>query len=303
MAAKDLVTLARAKQSNRQITDGAHDTIYAVWITAASDWVEKYCKRHFYALAFDELYNGSGDSRLLLREYPVQIVTSVRHRPQAVLRIQNTDTTANQRATVRVTSTGLTLVRVASGVVTTVTSVTFSSNVTLTAVKDAVIALGVSWTAAVVGDGKRASADLYVPPSYGDGLTSMGALNCCGVDAALNLHTAEMSGYDWDPRGWLIRSIPYSDPELADNEAMIWPAGFNNFRVQYTAGYTTIPEAVQEAVSIWVAALWALGNRDPMLLNNITSTTGTGLGMLEMPPVVSKLLDPYRRLVVGNQQG
>ena len=42
-------------------------------------------------------------------------------------------------------------------------------------------------------------------------------------------------------------TIPYTDPELLHPEDLIWPVGVNNFRVQYTAGYSTIPEAVQEA--------------------------------------------------------
>ena len=309
MAAKDLITLQRSKDSNRQITDTSFDTRLALWITSCSDWIEKYCKRPFYSLARDELYNGSGTKRLLLREYPVQLVTSVRYRPTTVMTIKNTAPTTNQRATVRVTSTGLTLIRVASGVSTTLTTgLTFSANPTIDDLVTAVDAAAGNWDAKRVGDatdyGKWPSADLYVAPSYGDGLSSLGSMNAANnKEAELRLHTQEVSGFEFDPRGWLIRATPYTDPELFEPEVLQWPLGVNNFRVQYTAGYTTIPEAVQEACSIMTSQLWSLANRDPVQLNTVTSTTGTGVQPSDPPAAVMQLLQPYRRLIVSNNQG
>src|SRR5262249_6777644 len=133
MAAKDLITLARAKQDIQAITDNSQDSLLSTLITAYSDAIAKYCRRDFTSKSYDELSEGDGDRRLLLREYPVQSVTSVRYRPVTVLKIQNTSTTVNQRATVQVTSTGLTLVRVASGVTTTDTSITWAGQKTLQA--------------------------------------------------------------------------------------------------------------------------------------------------------------------------
>jgi hypothetical protein len=249
VAAKDLITLARAYQDLGGVS--GVDSLISTLITAVSDAIEKYCRRDFTSKSYDELYNGNGDRRLFLREYPLQSVQSVRYRPVTVLKIQNTNTALNQRATVAVTSTGLTLVRVTSGVSTTST-VAFAGNATLQAVAAAVNALGNGWSAQVVGDtggdyGLWPSADLYVPTSYGDGTQSQGALTARGQNAELKLHTYELAGYQWDPRGWLLRAIPYTDPELLHPEDLIWPVGVNNFRVQYTAGYTTVPEAVQEA--------------------------------------------------------
>jgi hypothetical protein len=230
-----------------------------------------------------------------------------------VLKVQNTDTVTNQRATVTVTSTGLTLVRVASGVSSTDTSVTWAGNATLTAVANAVNALGNGWSAQVVGDsndyGKWPSADLYIPPSYGDGVQSQGALTARGTNAELKLHTYELQGYQWDPRGWLLRAIPYTDPELLHPEDLIWPVGINNFRIQYTAGYTTIPEAVQEACAEWVAAQFFLTGRDPALRSQRVSGaiaqewTGLEPDTARPPAVVARLLAPYRRYTVGTNQG
>src|SRR5262249_60694256 len=127
-----------------------------------------------------------------------------------------------------------------------------------------------------VGDatsyGSWPSADLYVPGSYGDALEgggvlqSQGALSCAaGSFAEVKMHTYELQGYQWDARGWLLRAIPYTDPELLHPEDLIWPVGINNFRVQYSAGYTTVPEAVQEACAEWVAVAYYQTQRDPAL--------------------------------------
>lgn len=300
---KDLITIARAKQSIRAITDTTYDTILQVWVTAVSVWIEKWLKRTIYSKSFDELYNGSGDARLLLREYPLQLVTSVRYAPQTVLKIQNTTTSTHQRATVRITSSGLTLIRVASGSVTTTTSVTWSGNATLTAVAAAVVALGNGWTAQVVGDfGLWPSADLYVAPSFGDGVSSMGSLNARGVWAEIRLHTSELAHFEWDPRGWLIRSVPYTDPEI-ESENVVWPAGLNNFRVQYTAGYTTVPEAIQEAASRWVADIWYQSNRDPNATGSGSGTDFAGYASEHPPEPVMLLLRPYRRRTVAIGSG
>jgi hypothetical protein len=312
MAAKDLISLARAKQAIQSITDSTYDTLLTTLITAVSDAIEKYCRRPFYSAARDELYNGNGDRRLLLREYPIQAVASVRYRPVTVLKVQNTDVVTNQRAAVAVTSTGLTLVRVASGVRTTDTSVTFAGNATLTAVTAAVNALGAGWSAQVVGDandyGKWPSADLYVPSSYGDGVQSQGALTARGQNAEIKLHTYELAGYQWDPRGWLLRAIPYTDPELLHPEDLIWPVGIDNFRVQYTAGYSTIPEAVQEAAAEWVAALFFSASRDPLLASQavsrgVSQVWGAAADPARPPAVVVRLLAPYRRYTVAVNQG
>jgi len=85
--------------------------------------------------------------------------------------------------------------------------------------------------------------------------------------------------------------------------------GVNNFRVQYTAGYSTVPEAVQEACAEWVATLFWLTKRDPALIHQVpTSGTASGWGSLassltQPPQHVRALLAPYRRHMVGYDQG
>lgn len=312
MAAKDLITLARAKQAILSIADSTYDTLLQTLLTAVSDAIEKYCRRDFTARSYDELYSGNGDRRLLLREYPLQSIQSVRYRPVTVLKIINSDTGTNQQARATVTSTGVTLVRVASGVSSS-TTVAFAGNATLQALATAIGALSNGWNAQVVGSsggdyGLWPSADLYVAPSYGDGATSQGALTARGQFAELKLHTYELAGYQFDPRGWLLRAIPYTDPELLHPEDLIWPIGINNFRVQYTAGFTTIPESIQEACARWVALCWNLAQHDPNLtIQNISQSIYQRWDRTDAdhqpPRPVRALLAPFRRHTVHTNQG
>src|SRR6516164_1576533 len=127
MAANDLITLARAKQDIQSITDTSQDALITTLITAISRAIEKYCRRDFVQTTYDELYNGTGDRRLLLRQYPLLSIQSVRYRPVTVLKITNNLANTPQ-ARVTVAPTGLTLVRVTNGASATDASLTFAGN-------------------------------------------------------------------------------------------------------------------------------------------------------------------------------
>jgi hypothetical protein len=262
----DLITSARAKQNINQSTfSSAENDVIAALVTAASRAVRRYCKREFDSQTFDELYGGRGDARLILDQYPILSVARVAGGPRTVLTIRNT-ASANQRATVAVTATGLTLVRVASGVTSSDTSVTWAGNVTLQAVRDAVNGLGNGWSASLPDStyALRASADLRA---------LQGALNAKDMDAGLVLHVEEVSAFAVDvPRGWLVRM-----------DRGTWVEGVGNYRIVYTAGYDTVPEDVQEATAQWVAALYWQTKDNPATYPDLP-TAG-----------VAALLAPYRK--------
>jgi hypothetical protein len=237
-----------------------------------------------------------------------------------VLKVINNNVSQNQQARVQVTSTGLQCWRMASGVATTETLLTWAGYPTLQALANAVTALGNGWSAQPVGDSGQGdyalwpSSDLYVPNSYGDPLegagtqTSQGSMTARGTYAELKMHTYELQGYQWDARGWLLRAIPYTDPELLHPEDLIWPVGINNFRIQYTAGYTTVPEGVQEACAEWVSILWSATQRDPALSHLSvpgapTQSWGTLANPKAPPNPVQALLQPYRRHTIDVNQG
>jgi hypothetical protein len=317
MSQTNLIGLERAKLNcpGSQSTD---DRTIDALVGACSDAIQKYCRRDFALRSYDELYSGNGDRRLLLRQYPLLSVESVRYRPVTVIKVINNNQTLNQQARVQVLNTGLKLTRVASGVRSEDTSVTWSSNVTLNAIATAINALGNGWSAQIVGDAGAAggqgdyglwpSSDLWVAPSYGAGTQSQGAMTARGAFAELKMHTFELQGYQWDARGWLLRAIPYTDPELLHPEDLIWPVGINNFRVQYTAGYGIVPESIQEACAEFVSELWFRTQRDPSLTSqsvqgSIHQVWAGGSNLPQILPNVARLLAPYRRHTVGTEQG
>jgi hypothetical protein len=223
-----------------------------------------------------------------------------------VLKIINSDQSTNQQARVVVNNVAVVLQAVASGATSTI-SVNYGGYPTLASMAAQMNTLGsgTGWNAQVVGDsndyGKWPSADLYVKPSFGDGTTSQGALTARGVYAELKMHTYELAGYQFDARGWLLRAIPYTDPELLHPEDLVFPPGINNFRVQYTAGYTTIPESVQEACAEWVSELYWLTNRDPQVERS--TLTGQSWTVGKPSSRIQALLAPYRRHTIDNAQG
>lgn len=280
----DLITLDRARQ-NLPSSVNADEPQIATLITAASQAVQRWCRRDFNSTSYDELYHGSGERLLTLRHYPIISVESIRHDAVAVMTITNTSS-SNQQARVSVTNSGLSLKRVASGVATPNT-LTFAANVTLSALKTAVDALGNGWSATVVGAyGSWPSADL---------LAIQGAANAAGFQAELMMHVSELTRFDVDTRrGWVWRGS-----QSDDGCELVWPCGINNFRVQYTAGYSTVPEDVQEATAEWVATLFKDLGRNQNLAAESTvgvfSASALAGGDAKPPRSIRCLLAPYRK--------
>lgn len=288
MTPPNLISRERAKYNLPSATTSDDRTIDAL-LAAASGAVQRWCKRVFALARYDDVLDGTDGPRLMLREYPVQSIESVRYAPQVVLEVTNTDTSTSQQARVTVTRDGLELVRVASGTLARDTTVTFASNATLQALASAVVALGNGWSARADADfALWPSQDLHRAPAAGDALQSQGALDCRGRWAGLRLHTSELADYSWDTRGWLTRGCGQTP----------WLSGVGYWRVQYTAGYAQIPEDIQEACASWTAVLFEQTKRDPSLatqaLPGSISQTWTQPSFYP-PKRIAALLAPYRR--------
>jgi hypothetical protein len=270
----NLITRARAlyNLNNRTTTTDEDNTLDAL-IAAVSRGIENHCWRTFTATSYDELYPGQDRRELLLRNYPIVKIERVAHGLTPVLRVSNTSAT-NQRATVKVTATGLELVRVASGVASTST-ILFADQATLTALASAITALGNGWSGAVVDASFNllASADLRA---------LQGAYAAKDVAAELKMHTLELSNFEADAElGTLTRTGG-------------WPGGLHQWRVIYQAGYNAIPDDVQEACAQWVALLFWQTKRDPGLASEAIPATVSRAPVRDMPFNVKLLLAPYR---------
>ncbi len=285
----DLVTSARAKYNIPQSTfTSAENTTIAELVTAYSKAIQVWCRRQFVSASYDQLFSGnSGDvsTDLYLREIPVTAIDRVATGPTTVIQIQNTGWPTTSRATVQVKdATNVILKRTASAATTT-SNLAIGTYTTLSALVTAINALGNGWSATIAHSDYNtwATADLR---------TIQGVLSAInGATAELVIHTNEISDYDLDDEaGILVR--PY------------WPRGWRNIRVQYTAGYATVPEDVQEACSIMVAGSYMQTKRDPMTSLQKTADyfyNATQAYRTPFPDNVRRLLLPYRLLRVVNQ--
>jgi hypothetical protein len=297
----DLIDLDKARQ-NIPSSQNTDEPVISTLITAASRAIRRFCRRDFTQTTYDELYSGTGDRRLYLRQFPLMSVQSCRYRPVTVFKIINSLANTPQ-ARVAVTNVGLTLTRVTNGVTFTDTSVTYAANTTILSVLNAINALGNGWQALSTGYDNWPFADIYCPNGI-SGTDSanpqaQGALTAAGQNAEIKMHTYELAGFQVDQRrGWLLRAIPYTDPELLHPEDLVWPVGINNLRVQYTAGFAIVPEDVQEACAELVATYFAQRGRD---LSLQAEALGSGHSYSAQNPVidsiperVAALLRPYR---------
>jgi uncharacterized phiE125 gp8 family phage protein len=63
------------------ITSSSNDTVYENLINAAADWLDEYLGRSLiYSSYSNEVYNGSGNNILNLKNWPIVSVTSIQYR-------------------------------------------------------------------------------------------------------------------------------------------------------------------------------------------------------------------------------
>jgi hypothetical protein len=253
-------------------------------IAAASQTIENWCRRAFAVQRYDERTQGhEGTPYLFLSQAPILAVERVTADPTVVLEITNT-TATNQRASVQVTDTGLTLARVVSGTLTLDTSVTWSSNATLSAVAAAVNSLGNGWSA-------RVPRSAYALWPSADLRPIQGALFCAlGAWAGIKQHVTDLPSYEIEEEAAVLYRTDAP-----------WPTSPGSVRVCYTAGYPEIPAPVQEATAEYAAVLFWQAWRDP----GAASINVVGAGMstyslrnVLLPGACKGLLLPYRRTLV-----
>lgn len=298
MALPDLITVSRATQNAALSALNASNAAYlASLITAASDAIRRACNRDFSQSTYTEYYSGSGSSGtvepLRLRQFPVTEITRVATSPRAALHVQNTDGLGNQRATVETTPTSVRLLRVASASSVTV-DLAFATYPTIALLAAAANALGGGWNATAVGDFANWPSSELKP--------LQGAANALIGGRDLEVYTEDLQPYlDWPPgdpsgdggRGFCGWRLDDETGELFGR----FPRGQLNVRIDYTAGFATIPQPVQEAAVQLVQDLYNAG-----LVNNTLKKAMLGAGSFELKSdtqtaslsgKVSMLLAPY----------
>jgi hypothetical protein len=238
-----LCTLANFK-TFAGITGTDDDARLEILIDAASDRIESYCGRKFASRDYSEEYNGDGHERLRLWQGPLTAVGRVCIGRVDAIEIKGTGT-AVYDASVATTSTTLTMVlRAATG--NTTSTRLFADYVTLTLLTAAATA-ETGWTATLRHtDGNWASADII----------QVGAQHCLSPDSAtVEVWEESHEGYDVD----------WDAGELIHTEGS-WATGSRNIHVEYTAGYATIPDDVEQACMELVKDAFDRAKRDTTLM-------------------------------------
>lgn len=296
MSLPDLITLSRAIQNASLASlNSANPSYLASLITAASDAVRGACHRDFSQTSYTEYYSGGIYIRepLRLRQFPVTEITRIATNPRSALRVQNVDSGTNQRATVETTTTALRLFRIAAATPVT-TDLSFAAYPTLSQMAAAINALGGGWASEVIDQfGNWPSADLK--PLQGAAIALFGGRE-------LELYTEDLDPFiNWPPGDpWGSDAGCSCGWRLDDETGELYgrfPRGQLNIRIDYTAGFASIPPAVQEACVQLVLDLYNAG-----LVNSTLKKATLGNGSFEVQSQtstavlsgkVSLLLAPY----------
>lgn len=249
MPLPDLITTPRAVQNAQLAALGTTNlSQLQSLITAASDAIRRYCHRDFSLTSYSEYYSGGIYIKepLKLRQFPVTQISRVAI-ANIALQVLNSGG-ANQRATIQTLANGdLQLTTVASGVVSTDT-IAAASNLTIGAVATAINNLGNGWGTSIYSG----PAGSYANFPTTDLRPLQGAVSCLIGGSYLEVFE------DW--YGWNTVSFWPDETYESSGVAAFWrpdnetgeihgrlPRGKLNIRIDYTAGFATIPAAVQEA--------------------------------------------------------
>jgi len=270
-----LVSLANFK-TFAGIDDTDNDAKLEMIIDAVSDRIESYCGRKFLTRSYSETFSGHGDERLRLKHAPITAISRVCVGRVDAVKCTGTGTSIYE-ATVTVSSTALTMLLMA-GAGNTTSTITLADYTTLTTLVAAATA-ETGWTVTLEhSDGNWASADLI----------ATGALHCLSPDTAI-LQVWEDFCYDYE--------VDWEAGELIHGGDG-WTRGSRNIYVEYTAGYTAVPDDVEQAACELVKDCYDLAGRDGTL---VAETVGSHRwqALVRAQPLNDSIADklaPHRRI-------
>lgn len=303
MAQAQYVSLNRVKLALASDYDGSQDAALTAVINSVSDFVDKYCGRShngFLAQTYDELYDGTGSDVLFLNNIPIQNISRIATTETSCLSIHNTNNDMGCRANAQIigtasdnenlasqyTSTGLKLTIVQSAVTTTST-LTWATYPTIAQLAAAVNALGNGWQAYVMGGfGTWSSSDLRA---------TQGAYESRIFTSYYWIHWQEMSWYRVNEENGEIRN------------SMVFNNGIQNWRIIYNAGYSVVPDDLQQAICEMVKITWLIRNRDPNLksesMENYSyqsaDTSASGVAFAGLSELSRRTLNLYKVRRIG----
>lgn len=279
-----LVTLAQVKEY-LSIADEDYDQILTSLIDRASGFLNRYCNRNLKTQIYTrESYYGDGGPHLFLDQYPATTISRVSVGRTNAFSVKNT--TATNHATIEITASALKYS--ADGA--TATSLTLASYATINLLITTLNAVS-GWTATLLNadHGTRKATDLLIRP----------AMACKSPTIAYcEIPDDELSEYS------------VIAPSESRNYGMLYkPGGWTQgqeYFIDYTAGYTTVPYALEEACILLVKYRYDQRTTD---MTKSTETLGDysysslaySLNMfkLALPHELIAEIDLYRKRTIG----
>jgi len=221
------------------LTDAAEDSRLEAIIGYVSKGIARLTGREFGSTSYSkERHNGNGLTKLRLNHYPVTTVDRLSTEVRDCLDVTNASATSGAKhAYAKVTTTELQLILVGGDNAGT-DSITLADYPTMADLAAAIDGVGKGW------DGGRNDA-ASVSYSASDLLPTYGRLYA--LDETVRLQCA---------------GEPAENFALDDGDAGIvycdngFTEGTRNIIVDYTAGYTTIPDDIQHAAALWCGAVY-----------------------------------------------
>lgn len=281
-----LVTLAEAK-TYLGISGSEDDTLLNSLINNSSTAIESYCDRNFIAQNYKEFYNGLGQRKLRLRNFPVTSIQRVSTGSKLAITVSSTDST-DLRASVEVRSDRINLQRFASDGTESNTELTFATYKTTSAMA--------SQITATTGFSASANANALTDDLYRVGaidlMTGPGLLNYPDLaDTKFRIH---------DDRATLefVDASDYAFFGRGSDEGIRMPVSFAGILVEYTAGYTneaSVPKDLKQACLLMVQYLFNLSKQDTSLASESIGaySYSTATELLVGENQIAKMLAPY----------
>lgn len=250
-----LTTTAAVKEYLR-ISGSDDDTLIGNLVTRAQKAIETYTGRLFDSATYREWHNGSRDEWILLKNWPVTSVGRVAYGSATGLSVTGS-TATDLRATVEVQDAGLYLLRVDSAGDEQATTLAFSTYKTTGTLATQVSAT-TGWTGTVGTDWP--TLDLH----------RMAGQNALGVNVDLTYPSESGLEVRVDEDAGILQIVGAGRngwPTWDEDGGGHFPRGFQNLLVQYTGGYSTIPEDLAQIAIDVVADLYRQTQHDQSVMS------------------------------------
>lgn len=230
-----LTSLANLK-SFLGITSTTDDVILEKCIDRATAIIESHCDRKLKARTFYEFLMPEGDKTVRTEEHPINSIDTISYGSQTSFSISSDTGSTDVIATVGFDGTTLRLYKVTSGGSESTSSLLASSYATTSALVTQINSSVSGWSATLTKN------------AYTRSLYRFGGRGVIDADCTLEFPRDNVSEYRVDFDTGRIHITEDRFPGIREDDAMAnrFPHGFFPVFVQYNAGYSTVPDDLEQ---------------------------------------------------------